>query len=127
MFGPATPGLPTKKPMTVGRAIKRGLAMMAIMAVMTLALFAFAAWLIHAMGPTGAVRAVHESMVAIRPYVVAGQIGVVGLIWWFWAPLVRWGKFAPPVEAAWLAARNRLALWAIGLIVLGVAMWSSAR
>jgi hypothetical protein len=111
------PGKPAKR---FGRAFKRGMGMLAILVVIALALTVLAAWLIHRLGPVDAVRTVHESMRTLRPFALAVQLAAIGLVWWFWLPLVRWAKFAPTVEAAWLAVRNRLALWALGLIGL---MW----
>jgi hypothetical protein len=112
---------------TVRGTVKRGLLILAVMGGLVLALAGFSAWLIHGRGPDAAVRVVHQSMSAARPWVVAGQIGAMGFVWYFWEPLVKRARFTPSVEAAWLAARNRLALWAIGLFVLGTFMWSSTR
>ena len=109
----------------VGRLFKRGLGWLAIIGVLVLVLCGLAAALILSRGPLDAVRTVHGAMAALRPFVLAGQAGVIALLWWFWAPLVRRAKFAPAVELAWLMARHRLALWTIGLTALGSALWFS--
>lgn len=107
----------------VGQLIKRGLSWLAIVGVIVLGLCGVAAVLILSRGPLDAVHTVHDTMAALRPFVLAGQTGAIALLWWFWTPLVRRAKFAPTVELAWLAARHRLALWAIGLTALGVVLW----
>ena len=107
----------------VGRLIKRGLRWLAISAVLLVALSGLGAALILNRGALDAVHTVHSAMAALRPFVLAGQTGAIALLWWFWAPLVRRAKFAPAVELAWLMARHRLALWSVGLTVLGAALW----
>ena len=83
----------------------------------------FAAGLFLSKGPVGAVRLVHDGMMALRPFALAGQVGAIGLIWWNWSSLIRHAKFAPAVENAWLAARHRLTLWATVLVALGSVLW----
>ena len=107
----------------VGRLIKRGLGWLAIIAVLLLVLAGIGAALILNRGVLDAVHTVHSAMAALRPFVLAGQAGAIVLLWWYWIPLVRRAKFAPAVELAWLAARHRLALWAIVLTALGGALW----
>ena len=106
----------------IGRTIRRGLTAVAVLGLVALALTAFAAWLIHGRGPSAAALATRDWMAAVRPVMLAVELGAVAAIWWFWQPLVRRAKFPPAVEDAWLAARHRLALWAIALVLTGVAL-----
>ncbi len=103
--------------------MKRGLSWLAVIGVLILVLCGLVATLIMSRGPMDAAHAVHDAMATLRPYVLAGQVGGIGLLWWFWCPLVRRAKFIPALEAAWLSARHRLALWALGLMALGSVLW----
>jgi hypothetical protein len=106
-----------------GRAIKRGLGWLAILGVLLLALSGLSMWLILWQGAAQAVRTAHDTVVAIRPYARTGQIGAIGLMWWFWPSLIRRSKFPPAVESAWLAARHRLALWVLVVTTLSSVLW----
>ena len=108
---------------STGRLIKRGLGWLVIVGVLMLVLCGLATVLILNRGSESAVHAVHSAMATLRPFVLATQVGAIALLSWFWAPLVRRAKFAPAVEHAWLMARHRLGLWALGLTVLGGALW----
>lgn len=105
------------------RALKRALILLAAMSAIAIALTAFAAWMIHQHGAYGAVLAVRERLAIVRPIVLAIEIAVLALAWWYWTPLVKRARFAPAVEAAWLTARNRLAGWGIAFILLGAMVW----
>ena len=91
------------------RALKRALILLAVVSAIALALTVFAAWMIHLHGAYGAVLRVHERLAIVRPIVLAIEIAVLALAWWYWTPLVKRAQFAPKVEAVWLAARHRLA------------------
>ena len=107
----------------VGQLMKRGLSWLAIIGIIVLGLCGLAAALILSRGPLDAALAVHDAISVLRPYVLFWQVGGIGLLWWFWCPLVRRANFIPPLETAWLAARHRLALWELGLTVLGGVLW----
>ena len=101
------------------RAPKRALILLAVVSAIALALTAFAAWMIHQHGAYGAVAVVRERLAIVRPIVLAIEIAVLALAWWYWTPLVKRAQFAPKVEAVWLAARHRLAGFGIAFIALG--------
>lgn len=94
-----------------------------ILGLLALVVAGLALALMWWMGSAAAVRFVHEGLGSARPFVLAGQLALVCALWWYWAPLVRRAKFPPHIEAAWLAARNRLALWAVVLVGLGILLW----
>jgi hypothetical protein len=101
------------------RALKRALILLAVLSTIALVLTAFAAWMIHQHGAYGAVLVVRERLAIVRPIALAIEIAVLALAWWYWTPLVKRARFAPKVEAVWLAARHRLAGWGIAFIALG--------
>ena len=102
------------------RALKRALILLAVISAIAIGLTVFAAWMIHHHGAYGAVLTVRERMAIVRPIVLAVEIVVLALGWWYWTPLVKRAGFAPEVESVWLAARHRLACWGIAFILLGV-------
>jgi len=116
-----------RRPGNVGRSVKRALAMVAILALVMLALSVFAAWMIQARGAVDAVRSVHAWMTAIHPWAVMLQLATIGMLWRSWPRRVERAGFPPAVAAAWLAARHRLALWALGLVLLGVGLWATSN
>lgn len=112
IHGTTKPGWP--------RALKRALILLAAISAIAIGLTVFAAWMIHHHGAYGAVLTVRERMAIVRPIVLANEIVVLALGWWYWTPLVKRAGFAPEVASVWLAARHRLACWGIAFIVLGV-------
>jgi hypothetical protein len=101
--------------------------MVAVLALVLLALSLFAAWMIQARGAVEAVRTVHAWMVAIHPWAVMLQLAAIGMLWRSWPRRVERAGFPPAVAAAWRAARDRLALWALGLVLVGAVLWSTAN
>ena len=60
-----------------------------------------------------------------RPAVLLLQLGGLALIWWKWESIVKAAHFSSAIEAAWLAARDRLFFWGLALIGLSVFLWSA--
>lgn len=73
---------------------------------------------------TVAVR-VHYWLNLARPAVLLLQLGGLALIWWKWEGIVKAAHFPADIEAAWLAARDRLFFWGLALIGLSVFLWSA--
>ncbi len=60
-----------------------------------------------------------------RPAVLLLQLGGLAFIWWKWESIVKRAHFSADIEAAWLAARDRLFFWGLALIGLSVFLWSA--
>lgn len=115
------------RPGHLGRTFRRAVAMLGILAFVMLTLSVFAAGMINAHGALQAARSVHAWMAALHPWAVLLQVAAIGMLWRSWPRRVERAGFAPAVAAAWHAARNRLALWALGLVLVGAVLWSTSR
>jgi hypothetical protein len=61
---------------------------------------------------------------AMRPWMVTAQLAIVGVAWWKWDAIVKRARFAPAVEAVWLAMRTRVLVWGLALVCLGLYLWA---
>lgn len=97
--------------------------------VLVLVLFAVgaltASLMLHSHAPQTLAARVHNWLALARPVVLALQLAGLVTIWWKWATIVKRAHFAADVEAAWLAARDRMFYWGLALMGLSVFLWSA--
>jgi hypothetical protein len=119
---PATKPLPASGKRTALVFTGAGIAMLLIL--LAVGLFT-AGLLIHSDAPQTVAHRVHQWLSLARPAVLLLQLAALALIWWQWERIVKSARFAGAVEAAWLAARDRMVFWGLAMIGLSVFLWSA--
>lgn len=97
-----------------------------VLAAVFIGVGVFVAWLMqHSHAPQTLAVRVHHWLALARPWVLGLQFGALAAVWWKWPAIVKRARFAAAVEVAWLAARDRMFFWGLGLIGLSVLLWSA--
>jgi hypothetical protein len=111
------------------RVLRTVLARAAAGTVFVLVLFAVGAFtaslMLHSSAPQTLAARVHHWLALARPLVLALQFAGLATVWWKWAAIIKRAHFAADVEAAWLAARDRMFYWGLALMGLSVFLWSA--
>ena len=123
---PATDPDPAR-PGVLRRVRRKAAAVMIACAIALLLAVVLAAVLLRV---SGSVNQALQPFHAARPWLIAAQMCVLGLLWQFWpglvARLVRWRRLSPAAESALLRGRTRifLLLGACELLVVLRALFS---
>lgn len=118
--------LPPRQSKRVLRTVLTRAAAGGLLVLVLFAVGAFTASLmLHSHAPQTLAARVHHWLALARPLVLTLQFAGLVTIWWKWEAIIRRAKFAADIEAAWLAARDRMFFWGLALMGLSVFLWSA--